>query len=100
NVRKMLPRLFHAGEIASPARGLYTALERTNLPENKDIPTETSVSNVSNVSSQEPKQEEDSAASNDESTQGENKVVTTETNVTNDERTHIENNAVPTGCMN
>ncbi len=52
NVRRMLPRLFHAGEIASPARGLYSALEHSslppNLPENKDVPTETYVSNVSN----------------------------------------------------
>ncbi len=70
NLRKMLPRLFHAGEIASPARGLYTALEHTNLPpnlpENKDIPTETSVSNVSNVS-------------NKKHTQDENSVVTAST---------------------
>jgi len=85
NLRKMLPRLFHAGEIASPARGLYTALEHTNLPpnlpENKDVPTETYVPNVSNVSNEDPKQEEDSAASNDESTQVENSVVSTETSV-------------------
>jgi archaellum biogenesis ATPase FlaH len=51
NVRKMLPRLFHAGEIASPARGLYSALEHSSLPpnlhENKDVPTETYVSNGS-----------------------------------------------------
>jgi AAA domain len=32
NLRKMLPRLFHAGEIASPARGLYSALEHSSLP--------------------------------------------------------------------
>jgi len=54
NLRKMLPRLFHAGEIASPARGLYTALAHTTLPptlqENKDIPTETSVPNGSSSS--------------------------------------------------
>src|SRR5256714_5499981 len=117
NVRKMLPRLFHAGEIASPARGLYTALEHTNLPptlpENKDIPIETYVSNVSNVSKQEPKQEEDNSASNNESTHVENTAVSTETYVSNvpniskqeptqeedtatsnDESTHIDNTAV------
>src|SRR5205085_4432839 len=52
NVRKMLPRLFHAGEIASPARGLYTALEHSRLPtilhENNTVPTERPVTNVSN----------------------------------------------------
>src|SRR5947209_9424074 len=31
NVRRMLPRLLHAGEIASPARGQYTALEHASL---------------------------------------------------------------------
>ncbi len=44
NLRKMLPRLFHAGEIASPARGLYTALEHSRLPANlheNDVSTET-----------------------------------------------------------
>jgi RecA-family ATPase len=96
NVRKMLPRLFHAGEIASPARGLYSALEHTNLPanlyENKDVPTETHVPNVSNVSNDKPTQEEDSATLNDESTQGENSVVSTETCVSN-----VSNSAHSTG---
>src|SRR5437588_3470334 len=83
NVRKMLPRLFHAGEIASPARGLYSALAHSslppNLPENKDVPTETSVPNVSIVSKEEPTQEEVSAASNDKNMQVENSTVSTET---------------------
>ncbi len=93
NLRKMLPRLFHAGEIASPARGLYTALAHTNLPanlpENKDIPTETYVSNVPNVS-------------NDESTPIESSAHTTETyvpnvpNVSNDELTPNDNSAITT----
>src|SRR2546430_1005409 len=34
NLRKSPPRLFHAGEIASPARGLYSALEHSSLPPN------------------------------------------------------------------
>ena len=85
NVRKMLPRLFHAGEIASPARGLYTALEHStlppNLPENKDIPPETHVPNVPNVSNEKPTQQEDNPASNDESTHVENTTFSTETHV-------------------
>ena len=104
NVRKMLPRLFHAGEIASPARGLYSALEHSslpaNLPENSVVSTETHVSNVPNVSNEKLTQEEDSAVSNDESTHIENSVVSTETyvsnvsNVSNEKHTQDENSLI------
>jgi len=86
NVRKMLPRLLHAGEIASPARGLYTALEHSSLPsnlhENRDVPTETIVTNVSTVS-------------NDEIMHNENNAVPMETSVSSNEIMHNENLAVP-----
>ncbi len=47
NVRKMLPRLLHAREIASPARGHYTTLDHPSLPRNlrekSAVPTQTIV---------------------------------------------------------
>ena len=55
NVRRMLPRLLHAGEIASPARGQYTALEHasltTNPTKNSAVSTETSVPTMTTVPS-------------------------------------------------
>src|SRR6266566_2555516 len=114
NLRKMLPRLFHAGEIASPARGLYSALEHTNLPpnlpENKDIPTETSVPNVPNVSNEESTHNDNNALkaetyvpnisndSSEESTPNENTAVSTKTCVSiasNEVPTQDENSTIP-----
>ena len=51
NVRKMLPRLLHASEIASPARGQYTTLDHPSrkISEKSAVPTMTNVPTTTNV---------------------------------------------------
>lgn len=88
NVRKLLNRMLHAGQVVSPARGLYTlpghpcltqypVLDPSTAPASPD-PTVTSVSNVSSVSTT----LETPDLANDQDTDTQTAPVTSVSNVT------------------